>query len=550
MDLKKIIKIIDNKDFLLAEKLLVNFNKIDPDNIEILNLLAIVFAHKKNFSKSINIYLKILERKPNFQNALINIGNVYKEILDYNKSIYYFKKAIDNQPNNFFLILELAKIFDLNLNYSSANKLYLKLILHKKNDDQLLCHYSNNLILTRNYIEAERILFNILKNKNFYIEALILISFLEKEKGNLKRAIDYLILATKKRKNYYKIYSNLGYLFLLIGDFDKAKKCILKSIKLNPHYKVAHFNYSLYLLYHQNFSEGWQYYKFRNSKINFQNLFNNEKIWDGKYNSGELVIYNEQGLGDEIQFSSIYKNIIDYKEKIIVKCDKRLVSLFTRSFPKFEFVAKNYIIPEKNSQKHILAGDLGAIFRKNINDFSIKKWIKVDPKLVKKYDKIFSNKKIRIGVAWLSSNLNSEIIIRSLMLQDIVNILPENIFELIDIQYGETQKERLDLKVKKQRELIHFDSLNYKNDLDDLAAIITNCDLIISVGSFTASFAGSLGKEVYVILPSGSHWAWSSIENISIWFPSVKTFKQEKFGHWQDVYENISNYLKKKYKFK
>ena len=150
----------------------------------------------------------------------------------------------------------------------------------------------------------------------------------------------------------------------------------------------------------------------------------------------------------------------------------------------------------------------------------------------------------------MSSNLNSEIIIRSLMLQDIVNILPANIFELIDIHYGETQKERLDLKVKKQRELIHFDSLNYKNDLDDLAAIITNCDLIISVGSFTASFAGSLGKEVYVILPSGSHWAWSSIENISIWFPSVKTFKQEKFGHWQDVYENISNYLKKKYKFK
>ena len=150
MDLKKIIEIIDNKDFLLAEKLLINFSKLEPDNTEILNLLAIVFAQKKNFIKAINIYSKILEKKPNFQNALINIGNVYKEILDYEKSIYYFKKAIDNQPNNLFLILELAKILDLNSNHTSANKLYLKLILHKKEDDELLCHYSNHLILTRN----------------------------------------------------------------------------------------------------------------------------------------------------------------------------------------------------------------------------------------------------------------------------------------------------------------------------------------------------------------------------------------------------------------
>ena len=49
MDLKKIIEIIDNKDFLLAEKLLINFSKLEPDNTEILNLLAIVFAQKKKF---------------------------------------------------------------------------------------------------------------------------------------------------------------------------------------------------------------------------------------------------------------------------------------------------------------------------------------------------------------------------------------------------------------------------------------------------------------------------------------------------------------------
>jgi len=550
MDLKKIIEIIDNKDFLLAEKLLINFSKLEPDNTEILNLLAIVFAQKKNFIKAINIYLKILEKKPNFQNALINIGNVYKEILDYEKSIYYFKKAIDNQPNNLFLILQLAIILDLNSNHTSANKLYLKLILHKKEDDELLCHYSNNLILTRNYKEAERILLNILKNKKFNIEALILLSFLESEKGNLIKAIDCLTVAKKQRKNYYKIYSNLGYLLLLIGDFYNAKINLLKSIKLNPHYKVAHFNYSLYLLYHQNFTKGWQYYKFRNSRIIFQNLFDNEKIWDGKSNSDELIIYNEQGVGDEILFSSIYRDIEGFKEKIIVKCDKRLINLFTRSFPNFVFVEKNYKIAKKSSQKHILAGDLGSFFRKNINDFNNKKWIIVDSKLANKYNKVFTNKKIRIGVAWLSSNSKSDISIRSLKLQDIVNIFPEHIFELIDIQYGETQKERTDLKESNQRKLIHFDYLNYKNDLDDLAAIIVNCDLIVSVGSFTASFAGSLGKEVYVILPSGSHWVWSSIENNSLWFPKVKIFKQEKFGNWPDVYENISKHLKIKYKFK
>ena len=69
--------------------------------------------------------------------------------------------------------------------------------------------------------------------------------------------------------------------------------------------------------------------------------------------------------------------------------------------------------------------------------------------------------------------------------------------------------------------MIYFDALDYTNDLESLAALICNCDLIVSIGSFTASFAGALGKKVWVLI--------SFISVITISFFAYKIFPIEKF---------------------
>ena len=62
-------------------------------------------------------------------------------------------------------------------------------------------------------------------------------------------------------------------------------------------------------------------------------------MWDGSpLKEKTLLIYTEQGIGDEIMFASCFEEIIEQIGECIVECDKRLIPIFTRSFPKAIFM--------------------------------------------------------------------------------------------------------------------------------------------------------------------------------------------------------------------
>ena len=56
--------------------------------------------------------------------------------------------------------------------------------------------------------------------------------------------------------------------------------------------------------------------------------------------------------------------------------------------------------------------------------------------------------------------------------------------------------------------------------------------------------AAALGKNTWVMLSKNSRWHWFGGEEKSLWYPSVKIFKQKKIGSWDDVINNISKQLK------
>ena len=95
-----------------------------------------------------------------------------------------------------------------------------------------------------------------------------------------------------------------------------------------------------------------------------------------------------------------------------------------------------------------------------------------------------------------------------------------------------------------------FDNLDYTNDFESLAALICNCDLIVTIGGFTASLAGSLGKQSWVLPPARSTWCWHSNSNRieSLWYPNMKFFRQTSINEWQSVFDLIKTEVNLKYK--
>ena len=84
------------------------------------------------------------------------------------------------------------------------------------------------------------------------------------------------------------------------------------------------------------------------------------------------------------------------------------------------------------------------------------------------------------------------------------------------------------------------------NNIDELVSLIDACDYIVTTSNVTAHIAGGLGKNVYLLVPfaSGKLWYWHENDDQSIWYPSVKIFRQNKDGSWNNAITSVAKELK------
>ena len=536
-------KLNENK-FDEAEKDTLNLLHENKDSIEVANVLAIVYASKKNYPEAINILKKILHNNPQFSDALINLANIYRDLNDYFKAIFFYEKCLKLNQNNDFVLLELSKVYDLNEQFSKSEQIYKKLISKYSKNLEILFEYGKNKLFVDNLDEANIIADQILKINNKSVEGYILKSLVFVKVYDYTSAKKNLEIAKQINPNYAKIYFYLAAIQAAENNHINAIENFKKSINLedNPQSK---YNLSLSFLATNSFEDGWKYFKHRTAHYIFKNKIKNQKEWDGKSFEGTLIVHGEQGIGDEILFSSMFTDLLKIQKKILVTCEKRLLKVFKRSFESIDFLERGIKIPFYKNQKNIAAGDLGQFFRNNPGDFITNKWIKPNKILIEKYEKyIKKNKKIRVGIAWTSftSKSNNTYKERKVSLSQISECLPEDKFDLINLQYGNIEEDIKNLKKDSRRELVLFDSVDYKNDIDDLAAIIMNCDFVVSVASFTSSFSGSLGKKTITMVPQDYGWIWTpNSKNQSIWFPEIKLIFQEKSGSWKEVLNKLKS---------
>ncbi|MEJ2703919.1 MAG: glycosyltransferase family 9 protein, partial [Sedimentisphaerales bacterium] len=78
------------------------------------------------------------------------------------------------------------------------------------------------------------------------------------------------------------------------------------------------------------------------------------------------------------------------------------------------------------------------------------------------------------------------------------------------------------------------------HDFTDTAAVIANLDLVISVDTAVLHLAGAMAKPAWAILSSASDWRWMLGRDDTPWYPSVRLFRQSKYGDWDGVFERVA----------
>ena len=72
-------------------------------------------------------------------------------------------------------------------------------------------------------------------------------------------------------------------------------------------------------------------------------------------------------------------------------------------------------------------------------------------------------------------------------------------------------------------------------DFQDTAAALACCDLLISADSAVVHLAGALGIPTWVALSKVPEWRWGLNGERSIWYKSMRLFRQAKAHDWQSV---------------
>jgi ADP-heptose:LPS heptosyltransferase len=82
-------------------------------------------------------------------------------------------------------------------------------------------------------------------------------------------------------------------------------------------------------------------------------------------------------------------------------------------------------------------------------------------------------------------------------------------------------------------------------DFTDTAALIENLDLVISVDTAVVHLAGALGRPVWLLNRFESEWRWGLDSDRSVWYPTMRIFRQQERDDWEGVIKDLSEELRR-----
>ena len=489
----------DNQNLILISKKIYEFDKKNS-----ISNFKVGYAYEINgeYTRAINFYDKAL--KNGFKDKKLiynNLGNVYLQLDKIDKSIEFFSFALENDKNNKIIINNLIKA-------ELKNKDFIKIeeLLNKAKD------------IDENYYEF------LINKADFFVL-----------KKQFNEAIDLLNeIITQAKNSNPNAYIMLCKIYFTKGEIEKGKKIINQITNLYPNnIDVIRFK-GMQDLYDGDFENGWKNYELRISSMN--NLYSEIPKWKGEELSKKsLLVYNEQGIGDCIQFSKYLLPLAKYCRDIDFIPNQKLKEIFKNDLNGINICDRKDLNIDKYDYK-IPLGSLPKFFFREINKYN-NNLILVNSKKSEYFKNKIDKSKINIGLVWSGSINGPNEPYRSISLSKFDKILSLNA-NFYSIQ-NEIRKE--DEPFFSKSNIINFGDLY----LSDMPSFINTLDLVITTDTSFLHFSGSIKKETWALLSLYPDWRWGKFYDLDP-YANMKIYKQIKFDNWDEVLKLVYNDLKKK----
>jgi tetratricopeptide (TPR) repeat protein/ADP-heptose:LPS heptosyltransferase len=319
---------------------------------------------------------------------------------------------------------------------------------------------------------------------------------------------------------------NLARAHEITGDEAGAEAIYGQVTALEPGNAVAHYNLGLLRLKRGALRQGWAEHDWRFATPQFagQGRRLSAPLWRGENIGGKtLLIWREQGVGDEILFASCYQEAITRARVVYIQCDRRLTSLFARSFPGARISPDGAAAPD--CDVHIPAGSLPRRLRPAPERFPMTTagWLTPDPARVafwrERLNKLGPG--LKIGLVWRSGLITTERASAYIGLPDWAPVFEIPGVRLVNLQYGDTAEEIAAARRHFGVDIAVWGDLDLKNDFENTAALTACLDLVLTPATAAGELAGALGVPVWRL--GAKDWTQLGC-GVRPWFPSMRVW--------------------------
>jgi tetratricopeptide (TPR) repeat protein len=332
-----------------------------------------------------------------------------------------------------------------------------------------------------------------------------------------------------------------------LSELDAAKVAFDAAVATAPEDADVRLSRAMHLLYTGDFGSGWDEYEWRfKSRENPRRDFGLAE-WDvSEPLPRAILVYGEQGFGDEIMFASCIPDLAREAERCVLEADPRLAGLLAFSYPSVTVVGtrgaasgpgESHLEP---GMMQVAAGSLPRRYRRSMSDFPRRPYLRADPDLVGEYATRLQalGPGLKVGLTWRGGLGKTRRAVRSIDPDSLVRLLALPEIQFVSLQNGEVAGELDLIQQAGARAPVRWPEA--LADAAETAALMTALDAIVTVCSSVVHLAGALGCRTLVMTPFAPEWRYLAVGERMPWYPSVRLLRQTRPGDWKPVLDAVA----------
>lgn len=479
----------------IAEIILKQMLRVDPEHFSALQLLGLAKHRLNKNTEAIEIFQTLIEIEPDNADNYNNIGLSYGGLGNNQRAIENIKKAVELNPTQYLFLNNLALQYRLS--------------------------------------------------------------------GDHKSAMTTLEHAVEICPTSAQMWTNLGGIYGELRQTQRSKECFDKALENDPFYSAAHVDLAFAHHLLGEWEDGFYSYEWRFEYFDqmrfYKKAYDQSKRWNGidSLKDKTFLVYAEQGIGDCIQFMRFIPELKARGCKVIVHCPLGLDELVRRmdgvddtnnrdivnetgdEFPPYDYQCAMMSLP------HLLKS-----FK-----FSGKPYVKPTTDSFKTYlDKEYGPNLLKVGIVWAGSPAHPHDQRRSIPLKNFKSIYETQGIKLFSLQFDtRPRKYGFDMRPGSEGKIVDYsdgcegmkliDLTTMIQNMEDTATILAGLDLVIACDTAVVHLAGAMGIPCWMCIPYNPDWRWGLDDDKTVWYDSVKIFRQTEKNDWQTVFKKVQKEL-------